>query len=169
MSTSPLFHFDGYVVRPVEERDRAYLSDLISNDSYHEDCMDADFFLSLQPGEDAWALEMKETGKVILYFKTQTAARVSLLFSGTDTREDKTRNRLALMKGMAWIEAQLRANSFRQILFDTKGAELMAMAKRRMGFRESSGDLVRDIPSPRDSKPRVGSWHGIPQVSKEGG
>jgi hypothetical protein len=167
--TPPVFHFDNYVVRPVEERDRAYLQDLIENDPYHANCMDADFFLSLQPGEDAWALETRETGKVILYFKTQTAARVSLLFSGSDSREDKTRNRLALLKGMAWIEAQLRANSFRQILFDTKGSELAAMAKRRMGFRESNGDLIRDITPSEAPKSHVGDWDGIPRVSKEGG
>jgi hypothetical protein len=164
----PVFHFDNYVVRPVEERDRAYLCDLIQSDPLHVDCMDADFFLTLQPGEDAWSLETLDTGKVILYFKTQTAARVSLLFSGNDSKEDKTRNRLALLKGMAWIEAQLRANSFRQILFDTKGSELAAMAKRRMGFRESSGDLIRDIQPPEGIKPRVEDWHGIPQASQDG-
>ncbi len=164
----PVFHFDNYVVRPVEERDRAYLSALIETDPYHAHCMDADFFLHLQPGEDAWALETQQ-GNVILYFKTQVAARVSLLFSGSDSREDKTRNRLALLKGMAWIEAQLRANSFRQILFDTQGPELAAMAKRRMGFREST-ELCRDIdPQPDTQTSRVGHWDGNPQVSQEGG
>lgn len=166
--SQPIFHFDNYVVRPTEERDRAYLSDLIQSDPFHADCMDADFFLTLQPGEDAWALE-DERGKVILYFKTQVAARVSLLFSESQSKEDKTRNRLALLKGMAWIEAQLRANSFRQILFDTRGSELAAMAKRRMGFRESSGDLIRDIAPVEGSKPHTGDWHGIPQASQEGG
>lgn len=167
--SQPIFHFDNYVVRPVEERDRSYLSDTIESDQYHADCMDADFFLNLQPGEDAWALETLETGKVILYFKTQTAARVSLLFTGSESKEDKTRNRMALMKGMAWIEAQLRANSFRQILFDTKGEELAQMAKRRMGFREST-ELCRDItPSTEPRKSHADDWHGIPQASKEGG
>lgn len=167
--SGPVFHFDSYRVRPIEERDRTYLVNLIERDPYHADCMNADYFLNLPPGEDAWAMEAADTGQVILYFKTEVAARVSLLFSESETKEDKTRNRLALLKGMAWIEAQLRANCFRQILFDTKGPELAAMAKRRMGFRESSGDLVRTIPPLEGQKSHVDDWHGIPQVSKEGG
>ena len=166
--TQPVFHFDNYVVRPVEERDRAYLVALIEGDPFHANRMDADFFLSLQPGEDAWALE-GEQGHVILYFKTQTAARVSLLFSEADSKEAKTRNRLALLKGMAWIEAQLRANSFREILIQTDGPELAAMAKRRMGFRESGeGELYRILP-PTTPNGHIERWDGIPQVSKEGG
>jgi hypothetical protein len=167
--TQPIFHFDNYVVRPVDERDRAYMSDLIHNDEYHATRMDADFFLSLQPGEDAWALETLETGKVILYFKTATAVRLHMQFVGAESREEKTRNRLALMKGVAWIEAQLRANSFREILMQVDGPELAAMAKRRMGFRDTV-ELCRDIPvAPNTEKSRVDDWHGIPQASQDGG
>jgi hypothetical protein len=166
---APIFHFDNYVVRPVTERDRAYLAALIEADPYHAHCMDADFFIKLKPGEDAWALETMETGKVLLYFKTQTAVRVSLLFSESETKEDKTRNRIALLKGMAWIEAQLMANSFREILFDSEGPELVQMAKRRMGFREST-ELCRDIGLPTGGqKSPVGDWGTSPQVSQGSG
>lgn len=166
---APNFHFDNYVVRPVEERDRQYLSSLIEADPYHADRMDADFFLDLKPGEDAWALETLEQGRVVLYFKTQTAVRLSLLFSETETKEDKTRNRLALLKGMAWIEAQLMANSFREILFDSEGPELVQMAKRRMGFTEKTGDLVRLIPYAGGKKPHTEDWDAVPQASQGSG
>jgi hypothetical protein len=166
--TTPAFHFDGYIVRPVEERDREYLASLIEADQFHALRMDADFFLNLHPGEDAWAME-SERGNVILYFKTQTAVRLHMQFVGADTKEDKTRNRIALLKGMAWIEAQLRANSFREILMQVDGPELAAMAKRRMGFREpEGGQLVREIPTATD-KPSMGHWDATPQLSQEGG
>lgn len=169
MSPKTVFHFDNYVVRPTEERDRIYLNSLIEADEYHRDQMDADYFLDLKPGEDAWALE-DERGNVLFYFKTQTAVRLSMQFAQAETTEAKTRNRLALLKGLAWIEAQLRANSFREILFQTDGPELTAMAKKRMGFREVSG-LARDIGLP--STPQQGHikhWGAAPQVSQgEGG
>jgi hypothetical protein len=166
--SQPIFHFDNYVVRPVEERDRNYLAQLIEGDQYHADRMDADFFIDLKPGEDAWALE-DERGRVLLYFKTSTAVRIAMLFSKTETKEEKTTNRLALMKGMAWIEAQLIANSFREILFDTEGPELTQMAKRRMGFRESTA-LCRELVPPFPVHgAAIGARDGIPAVSQEGG
>jgi hypothetical protein len=166
--TAPIFHFDNYVVRPITERDRGYLGDLIAGDPHHADCMDADFFLKLRPGEDAWAME-DERGKVLFYFKTQTAVRLSMQFAEAEDSAAKTRNRIALLKGLAWIEAQLRANSFREILFQTDGPELAKMAIRRMGFREST-ELRRDIGVPAgDQKAHTGDWGTSPQVSQEGG
>jgi hypothetical protein len=166
---SEIFHFDNYVVRPVSERDRAYLETLIAADQYHHDQMDADYFLKLRPGEDAWALE-DERGKVLFYFKTQTAVRLSIQFTEAETSAEKTRNRIALLKGLAWIEARLAANSYREILFQTEGPELTAMAKRRMGFREVSG-LARDIGlPPAPNQARIEHWDAAPQISQgEGG
>jgi len=40
-----------------------------------------------------------EQGKVLFYFKTQTAVRLSMQFAQAETTQAKTRNRLALMKG----------------------------------------------------------------------
>jgi hypothetical protein len=167
--SATVFHFDQYVVRPVAEQDRVYLDSLIDADQYHHDRMDADYFLKLKPGEDAWALE-DEKGNVLFYFKTQTAVRLSMQFAQAETSADKTRNRIALLKGLAWIEAQLCANSFRELLFQTDAPELTAMAKRRMGFREVSG-LVRDIGlPPNPNQGRIEHWDAAPQISQgEGG
>jgi hypothetical protein len=165
MNGQTVFHFDNYVVRPVSEKDRIYLEALIEADQYHNGQMDADYFLKLKPGEDAWALE-DDKGKVLFYFKTQTAVRLSLQFAQAETAAAKTRNRIALLKGLAWIEAQLCANSFREILFQTEGPELTAMAKRRMGFREVSG-LAREIGLPlAPNQPAVGHWDAAPQISQ---
>jgi hypothetical protein len=165
------FHFDEYIVRPMSERDRDYLDTLIEDDAYHKGRMTPDYFLKLMPGEDAWALE-DEQGNVLLYFKTQVAVRLSVQFAASETKEEKHRNRLALLKGFAWIEAMLQQNHFRQIIFDTQGPELTAFAKRRLGFRESTSELLREIrPAmpPRPLERHMSDWGAYPQsIRKEG-
>jgi len=168
---SPMFTFDGYTVRSMDERDRPYLTQQIAGDPYHFDRMDADSFLKLQPGEDAWALE-DEQGKVLFYFKTSTAVRISIQFPGPEGIEDKARNALAMLKGLAWIEGIFRANRFREILFDTQGPELANFAKRRMGFSEAPGLLSRPIePVPPKMGDRASqeAWEPSPQVSERVG
>lgn len=162
------FTFDGYTVRPLDERDRPYLADQIAADPYHRNRMDADTFLQLQPGEDAWALE-DEQGRVVFYFKTATAVRLSLQFP---TLEDKERNRTAMLKGLAWIEGIFRANRFREILFDTEGVELANFAKRRLGFSEATGLLSRPIEPVTPKKTDEASqeaWEASPQASRRVG
>jgi hypothetical protein len=168
MSAQPQFHFDDYVVRPMSESDRAYLDTLIEEDAFHKGRMTPDYFLKLMPGEDAWALE-DEQGNVLLYFKTQVAVRLSVQFAASETKEEKHRNRLALLKGFAWIEAMLRQNSFRQIIFDTQGPELTAFAKRRLGFRESPMELLREIGPLNPLGRRVTEWGCSPQPSRKEG
>ena len=164
MSTVPTFAFDDYVVRPVTERDREYLTDLIRDDPYHAACMDADFFLKLVPGEDAWAIEDRQNN-VQLYFKTQTAVRLSLQFANQSSNE----NRQVLKKGMAWIEAMLVQNRFREIIFNTQGPALKAMAKKRLGFVGSAEELVRVLPSSTPADAEKGRWHHRPTACKEEG
>ena len=166
------FTFDGYTVRPLDERDRPYLEFQISADPYHRDRMDADHFLKLQPGEDAWAIE-DEQGRVLFYFKTATAVRLSIQFPSIEEgAEDKARNREGMLKGLAWIEGIFRANRFREILFDTEGIELANFAKRRLGFREATGLLSRPIqPMMRENVQTASqeAWEASPQVSRRVG
>lgn len=156
--------FDNYVVRRVEERDRAYLDKLIANDPHHKDVMSAEFFLRTVPGEDAWACEDKQ-GRVLLYFKTATAVRLAIQFAEGEIEE----NREVLTKGMAWLEVMFIRNKFREIIFDTTGAALRIMAKRRLGFVETSDLLVRPLPSQEDFERAIGSWHHEPSPCAEGG
>jgi hypothetical protein len=140
------FRFEDYIVRPADEGDRRFLAERIAADEYHRDVMDADFFLKLLPGEAAWAIEDQQ-GNVLVYFKTQNVARISLQF----TRSDRELNRAVLIKGMEWIEGMLVQNRFHEMLFDTKGRELRVMAKRRLGFRDSPEELVKTLPTPKSS------------------
>lgn len=162
------FHFDDYNVRPMNEGDRVYLDSLIEEDAYHKGRMTPDYFLKLMPGEDAWALEDQQ-GNVKLYFKTQVAVRLSIQFAASATKEERHENRMALLKGFAWIESMLRQNRFRQIIFDTQGPELTAFAKRRLGFRESPMELLHDVtpfpPLGRDTE----QWKDFPQPTRKEG
>lgn len=137
------FAFDGYTVRPITEQDRAYLDLLIEADDYHRGRMTADFFLKLEPGEDAWAIE-DDQHRIAFYFKTSTAVRIAIQFADWGSHEASRRNQSALTKSLRWIEGVLRANRFTEILFDTEGGDLRRFAKRRMGFLESP-TLSKDL------------------------
>jgi hypothetical protein len=142
MGMSKIFTFDGYTVRPVGERDRGLLAELIEGDPYHRGRMTPDFFLKTLPGEDAWALE-DETGHVVFYFRTSTAVRMAIQFQPTPTVRERARNRRALMRGLRWIAGVFRQNLFHEIIFDTEGPELRTFAKRRLGGVEG---LLLSIP-----------------------
>jgi hypothetical protein len=161
--SNPDFAFDGYTVRPVAEQDRAFLEQQIANDQYHAG-MDADYFLHLIPGEDAWAVENQQ-GKVVLYFKTKVVCRLAMLFGNQDSNE----NRDAMTKGVMWLEDMLAHNRFRELIFDTEGPALKAMAKRRLGFTEEPGVLVRYLPAPDIDKRLAALWNHVPQASQKQG
>ena len=168
MSAAPsqTFTFDGYTVRPITERDRPYLEIQIRADDYHRGRMSADYFLKLEAGEDAWALE-DEQGRVVFYFKTAAAVRMSIQFPVLEGNEDKARNRAGLLKGLAWIEGIFRANRFREIIFDTEGVELANFAKRRLGFVDATGLLSRplhSIPPNNSQEPHTAPWEPFPQT-----
>lgn len=158
------FRFDGYFVRPVDERDRAFIEQQIAADPVHAGKMDASYFIGTLPGEDAWAIENMQ-GMVVLYFKTKVVARLSLLFGNQESNE----NRDALTKGVQWLEESLAHNRFRQIVFDTEGSALRATAKRRLGFTEEPSLLVRELCPPEIDKSMVGLWNHVPQASQERG
>jgi hypothetical protein len=158
----PSFAFAGYTVRQITESDRPYLAQLIEADEYHRDNMTPDYFLKRERGEDAWALE--KDGRVLLYFKTQTAVRVGMLFAQAETRSEKLENATALIQGLAWLEAILGGNGFREIFFDTEGPELENFAKRHLGFTEAGNLLSRLVAHPKTPEADAEAWEASPQT-----
>jgi hypothetical protein len=161
MMAENVFQFDQYTVRPVGEKDRAYIDKLTDADPYHRGIMDADWFLNIAPGEGAWAIE-DEKGDVVLYFKTQTAVRLSLQFA----EQKPSVNRDALVKGMAWLEGMLFQNQFREIIFDTHSPLLKATAQRRLGFVEEPGYIMTHTVT---GERVTGHWHHQPTAFEEAG
>lgn len=170
MSTAPqhFFVFDGYLVRPVTEQDRPFLEMQIKADEYHREWMDADFFLKCKPGEDAWALE-DQTGRVIFYWKTQVAARIFIQFTAGQEWETKFRNLDALLKGLAWLEAKLTYNNFREIIFDTQNPPLERFAKNRLGFVQSAPTLKKMLDTIRGRPPQPEPLGTVPNATTEEG
>lgn len=127
------FSFDGYTVRPVTEADRRHIDFCIEQDEYHQGKMTADFFLKIQPGEEAWVLE-NDKGGIVFYFKTSIAVRMDIQFTPISSITNVRQNQDALMKGFRWIEGLFRAKHFRELIFKPDGPELYVFAKRRLGF-----------------------------------
>ena len=165
------FSFDGYTVRPLSEKDRPFLEMQIKADEFHREWMTADFFLLTEPGEDAWALE-DEAGMIVFYFKTSTAVRMFIQFPVIESRDDKERSRNGMLKGLAWISGMFRANRFREILFDTRRAELANFAKKRLGFQDAPGLLSFNLqpPTPKNvQESHSEAWEPFPQASQDTG
>lgn len=133
--------FGKYTVRPLLERDREYLATRIAADPFHRETVNVEWWYNNPPGENAWAVE-DEHGVVVLYFKTQTACRFSLQFA-TDNR---LTNWKVLTEGMEWLAETLTGNQFREIITDSNGPELRAMATRRLGFLPAPPEtLIRPL------------------------
>jgi hypothetical protein len=157
---SPAFTFGEYTVRAVGEWERTYVQELIDGDPFHRENMTPDYFLKLQPGEEAMALE--KNGRVILYFKTQTAVRVGMLFGTAADPAARRENQTALLEGLRWMEALLVANRFREIIFDTEGPELALFAKKHLGFEDAGKLLRRSLPTQTSEKTRHSDVGTVP-------
>jgi hypothetical protein len=141
----PVFELNnGYTVRLAGEQDRALLTEMIAADAFHADLFTPDDFIKALPGEQCFVIE-DEQGKVILYFKTTPAVRIRIQFGPSDSKEDRQRNRSAMIEGLAWLEAGLSAN-FRELIFDTRHRDLTMMAEHRLGFERSLCEMVKAIP-----------------------
>jgi hypothetical protein len=139
MSTTPrqVFSFDEYTVRPAGEQDREHIEHWIASDPFHRNRLDVDYFLSLRPGEECYALE-NQNGHVVFYFKTQSAVRISIQFGPSTDPASRRSNSIALLKGMRWIEGLLRHHHYREVLFDTEGPQLREFAEKHLGFAGAS-------------------------------
>jgi hypothetical protein len=137
--------FGNFTVRALLERDREFLAALIAADPFHRESVSVGWWYNNPPGEDAWAVE-DEKGVVVLYFKTQTACRFSLQF----VTEDRRTNWKVLTEGMEWLAETLTANKFREIITDSNGPELRAMATRRLGFLPATPETLTRLLKVRD-------------------
>lgn len=149
MSTTATLHpipVGPYRLRPVTEQDRPLLQLWIDADPFHAGRVLPDFFLRLQPGEGAWAFE-DAMERVVFYLKTQNAARLHIQFGPSRTADDRERNREALLLGVEWLERQLAANLFHEMVFDSVNPALMRHAKRRLAFQDVPGEMRRVIPA----------------------
>ena len=162
------FTFDGYVLRPITERDRPYLQLQINADEYHRDTITPDFFMQPEPGEESFALE-DESGRVVFYLKTGIAVRLAIQFTAYEDVTRKVENRAALMKGLRWIEGVFRAKRFREIIFDTEGVELANFAKRRLGFVDAPRLLSKPLTTMQATETQPSELASLTTTTPEAG
>lgn len=167
-SPPPMFGFGQFRMRPTSERDRQLLEQAIAADPDHRGRVSSDFFLDHLPGEDGWAIE-NATGRVVFYLKTQVGCRLHSQFVSDATAEDREQNREALVQGLDWLEGQLGANEFREMIFSSVHPPLIAAAIRRMGFRRSPNELVRAIPARHAHATSMELPHPEPHMTQEEG
>jgi hypothetical protein len=144
------FYFGDYTVRSVTPDDAAQIQRAIEGDPFH-DGRKSETFLQSCPGEDNWALEDAQ-GKVVFYFKTKTACRVSIQFVASETAEDRQRNRDGMAQGLKWLEARLVQNQFRELIINTENRLLRFFAAGRLGFRRYRDEMVRPLAPPEVKK-----------------
>lgn len=138
------FQFSHYTLRPAEEADRAHLAGFIAADAEHRDSVQPDFFLKPERGEECFLL-LDNFGEPVFYFKMERALRIHIQFGPCASDEQRERNRTALKLGMAWLEQMAARSGHRQLIFESKFAPLIAFCKRRLGFRQSKDELVRNV------------------------
>lgn len=143
--------FDGLKFRTVDESDRDQIERWLDADPHHRLSMHPEFFLGQDeqsnpdPRPTCYALE-DENGTVF-YVRISRAARVYIQFSDEGNRAQKVRNGRSLEKGMALLETLLAKAGVEQWIFNTTSPRLREMATTRLGFTDSTHELVREIPA----------------------
>jgi hypothetical protein len=166
-----LAQFAGLTLRPVEAHDRPALESWIEQDEAHRECVSADFFMGLdengQPDGRATCYVIQDADGEIFYIRLSRASRVNIQFAPEASREQRERNRDALIKGMAFLEGLLCDAGAEEWIFETKTPALRAMALKRMGFVESPRELRRVIPSPEAMRKLYGAVLPEQTIEKE--
>lgn len=167
-----LAKFDGLVLREVEERDRAALNAWIEADPGHKGILDADFFLGLdrdgKRDERPQCYALEDQDGEVMFIRLSRVSRVYIQFGSKDSSETRSRNRYALLKGMAFLETQLAMAGAEEWIFESNYLQLRRTAIRHMGFQESPRELRRSIYPPErprgDDGPVLHEQHISPEV-----
>lgn len=155
------FEFDGYTLRPVEERDRALLEQWISRETAHAGHLTPDFYIGR-----AYALE-DGNGYVLLFLRTDVTARLHMEFSEATTTCSRARMVEALSSGFDWLAARLRGNGIEEMVFDSQSRSLRIFATHTLGFEAMPNDLRRSTAPRAAKKAPEEAWQGVPQNSEE--
>lgn len=148
-------HFDGYILRSLNESDYPRLQEWIAADPAHREILDPEFFMGQRlnhAGEleednraTCYVLEDDCGGGPLFYIRISRAARVNIQFPPAGSSEP---NEIveALAKGMAFLEVALERAGVEEWIFSSKSRPLRRLANRTLGFSESNDELRRVIP-----------------------
>ncbi len=159
-----LAQFDGYILRDVEEKDRAELEAWIEADRFHDGVFEPEFFLGvirgdggeLAPDPRASCYALEDAEGTVFFIRLSRAARVHMQFGKSKSQHDRKRTAQALMRGMAFLEVGLARAGAQEWIFDTEDSKLAEMARAHMGFKDSLNELVREIEPVQGSAAKPG-------------
>jgi hypothetical protein len=144
-----LAKFDGFTLRAIEDKDLAQLREWIAADAAHVGVLTPEFFMGEDPRSNAFVIEGGD-GE-LMYVRLARASRVHIQFrpqprGASSIREHRRQMRMALLKGMAFLEVGLKHAGCTEWIFDSESSDLRALARVFMGFQASPNELVRFIP-----------------------
>lgn len=139
MSVLPIYKFDGYTLRPAEEKDRHYAHCWNVLDPDHQwELSQADYWLQQGKGVNSYVVEF-ERNRVAFFFKMirlpdGKSLEVNMQFPGRDARKMKAHVVRAMIAGFGWLEKTLPENGIDTVYFNSKSEPLIVFAQTHLGF-----------------------------------
>jgi hypothetical protein len=124
--------------RYLEAGDKQMLADSLSQDAYHKDTTDADFFYDPRTVSSVFE---DEQGPVCV-IKGSPVLRFDIQFLNN---KDFRRNRAALLRAFSHYLTTAKENGFTEFAFQSDSPLLIAFCKKHFGFVESSGELRKQL------------------------
>ena len=155
--TSIMGEFYGYKLRMPEESDRTTLEQWIARNPTDDNRRTATFFMGQQMDERENAppiMCVLEDAEGIVFFtridRIQSAALINIQSGPDISNNSRMRNIIALLEGLIYLEEILVRDGFEEWIFQSTCPAVSAFAKRRMGFVESQGNLIRSMSGKRE-------------------
>jgi len=139
MSATRTYHFDHYLLRPVNETDATFAINWTLEDPHHRDLTMPDFWLEQTGTRDSYIL-LDNEGRVFflkLHKLGEDAVDIHIQFSPDDSRHQTMRVSKALMVGLEWLEEKLRAHGIRHLSFDSASDRLIYFAIKKLKFHST--------------------------------
>ena len=134
----------GWVLRPVVEADAELAREWTRSDPWHQG-MSPSYWLERAPGIEPYALVDPE-GRVRLFARIETAARLLVQFNPAESSEVWAQNREALCAGAPWLARALGMIGVQEWFFDTQNPVLKRFAEKRLGFTAQPRILSKRLP-----------------------
>ena len=139
MTAVRTFHFDEYMLRPVDESDRPFAINWTLADPDHRDVTQPHFWMEQSPTRDSYVL-LDRWGRVFFLKMCQVssdAVELHIQFppeEEDDSREQTLRIARALIVGMDWLEKELKKFGIRRMAFDSVSQRLIKFAVKKLKF-----------------------------------
>jgi hypothetical protein len=138
------FKFGKYTMRQATADDRELIEQWIADDPAHKaDGVPPEFFFEEEMGVGCYLVSDKDGP--IFFTRTSNTVRLDTQFGPHTSRDERERNREALIDGMDWLAAMCAAKGITEISFETNNPMLARLAVHKMGCRRSCNEMIRSL------------------------